>query len=292
VDVGGKSNVCADDFVDPMMKAMMRQYQVRSAALVNAFCDVASQIACLLSVDLEMDGSKCNSELKAFASLLQVDSEMGKAAQHIEYKSGVQDLKPLYAMDTTIDGSFRSLLETDQAIDGAQVTLQLVDPIADKQSTEGKTTIEASFDVGELLFTDLEVEVCRKNGNEINQTRTKERRNSFAEGDSAIGVKPARVSKGDEFIEHFFGIPSDCLVPNVDVSKVTKVDSGKNSESSEDTGDALMRHLFGTGLLDVTSDLDSGKCIEPKRSDDETSSQRQSTTKKIGSFFGNIFKQG
>ena len=300
IDVGGKSSVCADDFVDPMMKAMMRQYQVRSAAQVNAFCDFASQIACLLSVDLEVDDSKRNNELEALASLLQIDSEMGKAAQHIEYKSGVQDLKQLYAMDTTIDGSFRSLLETDQAIDGAHVTLQLVDPIAQKQSAKGKTAIESSFDLGELLFTDLEVEVGRKN--DIKQTRTRERRNSATAGDSASNSETLtrrRSSSGrgendaTEFIEHIFGIPTDCLVPKVDVAKVTKVDSGKKTESSEDnTGDALIRHLFGTGLLDVESDSDSGKSIEPKRRDDETSFQSQGRTMQIASFFGNLFKQG
>jgi len=83
----------------------MRQYQVRSAALVNAACKGTAEVACLLSVDLEMDGLKQNCGILDVAALLAVDEEILAMANRNKHEEELHDIYELYEMDLRVGGA-------------------------------------------------------------------------------------------------------------------------------------------------------------------------------------------
>jgi len=243
-----------------MTKLVMNQYKFCAIAQMDEFCRGTIEVAELLRVDLEIHNSKCKREMEAFASLLQVDFEVDEAAKHREHRSGVQVLKPMYSMDATIDGDFQSLLEIDNLIDGKHISTQLVDPAAHKQKREGEVFTSSIPD--------------------------------YISDDDFAKINSVRLNDGEDLIEHIFGIPSKRLLPKIDaLTEVKKVDTdAKDNSQLDDTGNSLIRHLFGTGLLDLKSGASSKHDIEAsKGTTDDTNCQ--SKKKKLPIKFASFFKK-
>jgi len=155
--VDGAHTGKTDDFVDTLTSKIMLQMEVQSRANLCKYD--TSGVAHLLRTDMFVDGAKVDQDMEAIAPLLEVDRMMDQAHKSKEYTSGVQSAKPLHLMDATIDGRFKSLLETDEQMDGGdrRSRSKLVDPYSSRK-TQDEDLISSLFDVADLFRTDVEVD--------------------------------------------------------------------------------------------------------------------------------------
>ena len=299
------TNVKEVEFVDPMTVHWMKQCQLASVARSKAVFDGAGEMSELYRMDLDVDGLRSsNYEMDGVAALLETDLEIDRAAKKSERKDDVGDLQELYALDVKVDAAFKSLLKTDQELDGRAEDLQVVDHIVSKETEEGKELIGNLFDVADLLFTDLEVDQATEKA--VNKSEKTRRRRSFgnktgnetvrktSRGTSVDGTerltqvenKPTQQGNiamgqskdGEEFIEHFFGLP-----PTSKLSTAPNVETKNTEPEPDDAGDELIGHIFGLknvpGLLNSTNDdRDESKLVTEKH-------EKEGRVNKITSYF-------
>jgi hypothetical protein len=283
----------------------MKQCQLASVARSKAVFDGAGEMSELYRMDLDVDGLRSsNYEMDGIAALLETDLEIDRAAKKSERKDDVGDLQELYALDVKVDAAFKSLLKTDQEVDGRAEDLQVVDHIVSKETEEGKELIGNLFDVADLLFTDLEVDQATEKA--VNKSEKTRRRRSFgnktgnetvrktSRGTSVDGTerltqvenKPTQQGNiamgqskdGEEFIEHFFGLP-----PTSKLSTAPNVETKNTEPEPDDAGDELIGHIFGLknvpGLLNSTNDdRDESKLVTEKH-------EKEGRVNKITSYF-------
>lgn len=182
--VDGEHGESVDDFVDTLTPKVMLQMEVQSHANLCKYD--TSGVVNLLRTDMFVDGAKIDQEMMALVPLLEVDAMIDQCSKSKEYTSEAKRTKPLHLMDGTTDGCFKSLLETDKQVDGAEKhsSSELVDPYC--HDAQGQDLIGTLFDVADLLRTDVEVDRQSHPKRGARLSTVAKKRDKYEEGEDLI----------------------------------------------------------------------------------------------------------
>jgi len=227
----------------------MRQHQLFARSQLKAHC--TNDVSELLRTDLDVDGyNQHRIEMENFASMLGIDAEMDMAVRTMQYKDDVEDARALHSMDVAISSGFKSLLQTDQEVDGKLPDMQVVDHIARKrkESANPEGMSGSLLDVADMLLTDMEVD---------------------------------RDEARDDLILHLFGLPAG-LPPSLGVDHAGSTGKIEQNAPVTTKGDDLIGQLFGLGQVPGLLVTDGGMKVESNETD--VDSNPKSERKKFGSF--------
>ncbi|GFH52383.1 predicted protein [Chaetoceros tenuissimus] len=102
---GSKSTYSLSDFVDPVAKDVMRQYQARASMQIEIYSRGTLEVAELLRTDLMVDGYEQSQDIAAVSALLAVDEEVTNNAKLDDRRHDLDDIYELYDMDMMIAGA-------------------------------------------------------------------------------------------------------------------------------------------------------------------------------------------
>ena len=268
----------------------------------------------LFAVDLEMDvrneakDTKC--DIDAIIDLYHVDQWVDKTTYNIESFNVYRDLHLLdllvdtggsakVSIDDFVDPAMKSMMNQYKVVATAQMnafcrgTIDVAELLRTDLEVEGLKCDHDMLDVSQLLAVDEEISAMasrskrKEDVNHIQELHKMDLRidersmvqemtlipDTLAENISSKMIA-RRVEKGEELIEHIFGISSDRLISGTDLFRTgseTGFSDKKVHTPLNDTSDFLIRHIFGTGLLDF--DLAQGKDEGPKCNNADADSQ-------------------